>query len=185
METLVTLSLVFMIVAALNALETKDLLSSVVSLSALGFGLAVVFLAMGAPDVAIVQVVVEVLTLIILIRATIHHDLTSFSEGTEFFSLLVGMALLFVFFLFSLDAVRALPSLGRPIMDTVASAPGRHYLEHGLRETGSANIVTSIILDYRAYDTLGAATVLFAAVLGALAVLRSNPLKKKKKTDDE
>ena len=185
METLVTLSLVFMIIAALNALETKDLLSSVVSLSAVGFGLAVVFLAMGAPDVAIVQVVVEVLTLIILIRATIRHDLTTVSEGTEFFGLLVGLVLLFVLFLFSLEAVRLLPPLGTPVMDAVASAPSRHYLAHGLSETGSANIVTSIILDYRAYDTLGGATVLFASVLGALAILRSKPLKKKEKTDDE
>lgn len=185
MEILVTLSLIFMIIAALNALETKDLLASVVSLSAVGFGLAVVFLAMGAPDVAIVQVVVEVLTLIILIRATIRHDVTSFTEGTEFFSLLVGLVLLFVLFLFSLEAVRALPPLGTPVMDAVTSAPSHHYLEHGLRETGSANIVTAILLDYRAYDTLGGATVLFASVLGALAVLRSRPLKKKKKTDDE
>jgi multicomponent Na+:H+ antiporter subunit B len=137
METLITCFLVFMIVAALNALETNDLLSSVVSMGAVGFGLAVTFLMMGAPDVAIVQVVVEVLSLIILIKATIRHDLTTVTGDTEFFSLLVGMVMLFLVFLFGLEAVKALPPLGSPVMDMVSSAPSRHYLEHGLSETGS------------------------------------------------
>lgn len=181
METLIACFLIFMIIAALNALETKDLLASVVSLGAVGFGLAVIFLMMGAPDVAIVQVVVEVLSLIILIRATIRHDLTTVTGDTEFFSLLVGVVMLFIVFLFGLEAVKALPPLGSPVMDTVASAPSRYYLEHGLSETGSANIVTSIILGYRGYDTLGEIAVLFTAVLGALAILRGKPLKKKRK----
>ena len=34
------------------------------------------------------------------------------------------------------------------------------------------NIVTAILLDYRAYDTLGEASVLFCAVLGVAAILR-------------
>lgn len=181
METLITFLLIFMIIAALNALETKDLLASVVSLGAVGFGLAVTFLMMGAPDVAIVQVVVEILSLIILIRATIRHDLTTVTGDTEFFGLLVGVVMLFVVFLFGLEAVKALPPLGSPVMDMVASAPSRHYLEHSLRETGSANVVTSIILGYRSYDTLGEITILFTAILGALAILRGSPLKRKKK----
>jgi multisubunit Na+/H+ antiporter MnhB subunit len=185
MEILIIALLIFMIIAALNALETKDLLSSVVSLGAVGFGLSVAFLAMGAPDIAIVQIVVEVLSLIILIRATIRSDLTTVTKSTEFFGLFVGLVLLFVVFLFGLEAVKVLPPFGTPVMDVISSAPSRHYLEHGLSETGSANIVTSIILGYRGYDTLGEVTVLFASVLGALAILRNKPLKKKKKTDDE
>lgn len=180
MEILLVLLLLFMVIGALNALETKDLLSSVVSLGAVGFGLSIAFLSLGAPDIAIVQIVVEVLSLIILIRATIRYDLTTVSEGREFFSLLVSLVLLFVVFLFGLEAVRVLPPFGKPVMDVVASAPSRYYLAKGLSETGAANMVTAVILDYRAYDTLGEATVLFTAILGALAVLRSRPLKKKK-----
>ena len=48
----------------------------------------------------------------------------------------------------------------------------QHYLDAGLQETGAANLVASVILDYRAYDTLGEVTVLFAAALGVLAVVR-------------
>jgi multisubunit Na+/H+ antiporter MnhB subunit len=46
------------------------------------------------------------------------------------------------------------------------------YVEDGLAKTGAANIVAAIILDYRGYDTLGEATVLFTAVMGVLAVVR-------------
>ena len=55
---------------------------------------------------------------------------------------------------------------------------GGAFLEHGLaaekgsRGTGAANYVMGILLDYRAYDTLGEATVIFAAVIGAYAILR-------------
>ena len=39
--------------------------------------------------------------------------------------------------------------------------------------------MTGILLDYRAYDTLGEATVLFTAIIGALAILRGRARKKK------
>ena len=45
-------------------------------------------------------------------------------------------------------------------------------LAHGAAATGSANLVTAVVLDFRALDTLGEATVLFTAALGVLVVLR-------------
>jgi len=68
-------------------------------------------------------------------------------------------------------AVREMPPYGEvnPALGEVA----RHYNEHALAETGATNIVTGIILDYRAYDTLIETTVLFTAVIGVLLALRS------------
>jgi len=48
---------------------------------------------------------------------------------------------------------------------------GGYYLEHGREETGAANAVTSVVVGYRAFDTLGEVTVLFVAALGLGAVL--------------
>ena len=62
--------LIFMILGAIVAIEVKDLLSSVVAVGAVGLGLSMVFLILKAPDVAITQLVVEILALIILISAT-------------------------------------------------------------------------------------------------------------------
>ena len=57
-------------------------------------------------------------------------------------------------------------------MQRVAEAPSNTYLRESLTATGAPNVVTAVLLDFRAYDTLGEATVLFCAVLGALTILR-------------
>ncbi len=59
-------------------------------------------------------------------------------------------------------------------MERFADAPSLVYLNSGLAETGAPNLVTAVLLDFRAWDTLGEATVLFCAVLGTVAVLRRN-----------
>lgn len=47
-----------------------------------------------------------------------------------------------------------------------------YYLVNGMDKTGSANIVNSIVWDFRGYDTLGEEVVLFTATLGIIALLR-------------
>lgn len=47
-----------------------------------------------------------------------------------------------------------------------------YFLRHGQEQTGANNIVTSIVFDYRGFDTLGEATVLFTAVLGVGMMFR-------------
>ncbi len=39
-------------------------------------------------------------------------------------------------------------------------------------ETGANNVVTSVVFDYRGFDTLGEATILFTAVAGVVLVFR-------------
>lgn len=48
-----------------------------------------------------------------------------------------------------------------------------YFIYNGQNESAANNIVTSIVFDYRGYDTLGEASVLFTAVLGVGIVLRS------------
>jgi multisubunit Na+/H+ antiporter MnhB subunit len=47
-----------------------------------------------------------------------------------------------------------------------------HYLIKGFEEIKAANQVAAVILDFRGYDTLGEATVLFTSVIGVLTILR-------------
>ena len=53
------------------------------------------------------------------------------------------------------------------------------YIDTGLEKTEAANLVTSILLNFRASDTLGGATVLFAAIVGAMLLLRKEGRKEK------
>lgn len=48
----------------------------------------------------------------------------------------------------------------------------RRYVEDGLQETGAVNIVSGMILDYRAFDTLGESHVLFTALVCVMILLR-------------
>ncbi len=47
-----------------------------------------------------------------------------------------------------------------------------HYLNKGVEENHGANLVTSVIVNYRGFDTLGEVTVLFLSVAGVGFVLR-------------
>ena len=48
------------------------------------------------------------------------------------------------------------------------------YIEDGLEDTGATNLVAGIILDYRAFDTLGESSVLFTAVMSVLILLKKD-----------
>ena len=47
----------------------------------------------------------------------------------------------------------------------------KYYLEEGPVETGASNVVSSIVWDFRGFDTLGEETVLFAAAVGVFTVI--------------
>ena len=55
-----------------------------------------------------------------------------------------------------------------------------YIIENAQEETGSNNVVTSVVFDYRGFDTLGEATILFTAVTGVLLLLRT--LRRKKES---
>ncbi|RKZ33770.1 hypothetical protein DRQ19_02250 [bacterium] len=159
--------MVFMIIGAIVAVETKNMLSAVIAVGAVGVGASVIFLFLRAPDIAITQVIVEVLSLIILIRVTIRADNYAIERRQDNFANIVGLVFVGLFLVFAFWAYKGLPEFGNPLMRVSSS-----YLREGTRETGAANIVASVILDYRAYDTLGEAIVLFTSILGAFVILR-------------
>ena len=169
--------LIFMIIAAIIAIETKNLLSSVICISALGFGASLMFLFLRAPDIAITQIVVDILALIILIRSTISRDLTFISGDKEFFGTVISVVIIFVIFLAGVKVFETLPDFGTAVFSRVPDAASHIYIKDGLHSTGAANIVTSVILDYRAYDTLGETTVLFTSIIGATVILRKKAKK--------
>lgn len=73
---------------------------------------------------------------------------------------------------FLLYAVSFLPPFGAENTPTNNEVAAR-YLASGIMETGAVNAVAGVILDYRAFDTLGESHVLFTAMLGVLALLLS------------
>ena len=83
-----------------------------------------------------------------------------------------------------LTAVSYLPPVGaadNPASNEVAAK----YIEDGLQDTGAVNIVTGMILDYRAFDTFGESNVLFIATCTVLILLRSDRKKDRKQEEAE
>lgn len=64
-----------------------------------------------------------------------------------------------------------LPPFGDPD-NPVNNEVSQRYIEAGMQETGAVNIVAGMILDYRAFDTLGESNVLFIAACSVLILLR-------------
>ncbi|MGY4707368.1 hydrogen gas-evolving membrane-bound hydrogenase subunit E [Candidatus Bipolaricaulota sp. J31] len=60
----------------------------------------------------------------------------------------------------------------RPFGEPARSEMDRYFIEHAQVEVAANNVVTAIVFDYRGFDTLGEATVLFAAVVGVALLLR-------------
>ena len=181
-EWMVLSLIAFMLISALIAVEAKDLLSSVIAVGAAGFALSVIDLLVGAPDLAITQVVVEVIALVLLIRVVLTREDTSTTARRDVLRtggvLLAGgliLASVFVAVGGGSPAEGTVPPFGRPVLaggGTVGPGVSEQYLSGTEEETGAANVVTAILLDYRAYDTLGEATVILVSVLGVYVILR-------------
>jgi len=159
--------LLFMITAAIIAVEVKDLLSSVVAIGAVGIGLSMAFLLLKAPDLAIMQLVVEILSLIILVRATMRKDLSFSASGRWIFNTLSTILFLVIFLTSAYSILKNAQRFGEPAMRA-----SRMYVEKGCAMTGADNIVAAIVLNFRSLDSLGETTALLASVIGILAIAR-------------
>jgi multisubunit Na+/H+ antiporter MnhB subunit len=77
----------------------------------------------------------------------------------------VAFLLVSAFLILSAASMRP---FGRPSVSTMDD----YFIAHSQTEVAANNVVTAIVFDYRGFDTLGEATVLFAAVVGVLALFR-------------
>lgn len=171
---------ILMIIGSVYALHARDLLSAIVSFGIVGFGLVVAFLMLQAPDLAIVQIVVETISLIIMISVLIictREDISVKTairvDGVSYINMrslvYVSLSIVIVGFLlyFFWFATKGLPAFGEHEVRMAGE-----YIDNGISGTGSVNLVTGIVFDFRGYDTLGEATILFTAVMGVLTLLR-------------
>jgi len=60
---------------------------------------------------------------------------------------------------------------------------GKYCINKGREETGAANIVTSVVVNYRGFDTLGEVTILFLAAIGLGSILTSMSKWSQRKTE--
>lgn len=112
------------------------------------------------------------------------YDPSQNKELKIFFHLYRIMCVIFCLVLIGVlwATVSYLPPTGdadRPDNNEVSA----RYIEQGLQESGAVNIVTGMILDYRAFDTFGESNVLFIATITVFILLRLDKKEKDKESD--
>lgn len=149
----------------LGAMTTRNRISVVVVLGVTGYAVALWFFSLGASDVAMTQLLVETLTLCVLILVVRRLPLKfpADSRRSKVFSavIAVGAGLATFLGVWSLTGRREL------------SDAANWYLNNAAPESGGENIVNTILVDFRALDTLGELTVLGVAGLSVAALLQA------------
>ena len=107
----------------------------------------------------------------IVIERAYDHSHNRVYKTYSFLSKLIAVVCCLALVSILLVAVSYLPPVGaadNPASNEVVEK----YVEDGLQDTGAVNIVTGMILDYRAFDTFGESNVLFIATCTVLLLLK-------------
>lgn len=155
----------FIIVAAIAAAYQRHRIAAVLLLGAVGYGVAILFVMYGGPDLALTQVLFETLTLVLFILVLRHlpdrfTDLRQRFGRTSRLSISIAFGTFVGAFALVAASTRTAESVG---FEMVAKA---------LPDAGGRNVVNVILTDFRAIDTLGEITVLVVVAIGIAALVR-------------
>jgi multicomponent Na+:H+ antiporter subunit A len=169
--------LVLAVVAALTTARDKGRLRPALALSVLGFALAAVYAVVGAPDVALVAVLVEtVLTLIFVAVFSRLPPTMLRSEPPErparaqrivIRDVVAGVIAGLSAFAVIWAALSRPPLAGSDAAEQIRLTPAAH----------GGDVVTVILADFRGLDTMVEITVLAVAITGAAVLLRRRALR--------
>ncbi len=155
------LVLLLMAVAAFYTARSRSPMFAVVALGLVGYGIALVYLFYGAPDLAMTQLLVETLT--VLVFAFVFAAMPIFAkEKAVPWTVLLGAG------------IGAAVTWGILLTSGQTKLPpvSEFFAEESYASAHGRNVVNVILVDFRALDTLGEVVVLVLAGLGAFALLR-------------
>ncbi|AOE84195.1 monovalent cation/H+ antiporter subunit A [Pseudomonas sp. TCU-HL1] len=164
LDGITTLGLVVLALSGvLTAIFHRQRLISLMVLGVAGLLVALAFARFSAPDLALTQLVVEVVTLVLLMLALYYLPSRTPGEssslrGLRDFVLACGVGVMV--------ALLAYAVLTRPY-----SGIADFFLANALSGGGGTNVVNVILVDFRGFDTLGEITVLAVAAVGIFAML--------------
>ncbi len=152
--------------AAVGAAFARRRFAAVLFLGGVGYGVAVLFVIQGAPDLALTQLLVETLAVVIFVLVLRHlperFEPSAWRLGQATRVAVAGGVGVFV-------AAFSLVAAGARTAEPVSGA----YLEQAVPEAGGQNVVNVILVDFRAFDTLGEITVLTVAALGIVSLVQA------------
>ncbi|PKN80299.1 MAG: hypothetical protein CVU47_09365 [Chloroflexi bacterium HGW-Chloroflexi-9] len=149
---------------AIAAATSTSRLRAVAALGASGFGMTWTFMRFGAPDLAMTQILVETLTVVLFIFAFRFLPVRPPEPRTAWRRASITVA--------GVGAV-GMTAISLAAGSTPAPPVLREFFEAAaVPEAKGRNVVNTILVDFRALDTMGEITVLAVAALGILALLK-------------
>jgi multicomponent Na+:H+ antiporter subunit A len=158
------LILLMMVAATIFVVRAESRLTAVVGLGIIGYGVSILFLLYGAPDLALTQFSIETLgvVLLVLVLYRLPEFISVSSAAARARDLVVALSMGALMTLLTLLAVE----------HPTESHLTRYFAETSYPLGFGRNIVNVILVDFRGLDTLGETTVLAIAALGVYALLR-------------
>lgn len=169
--TLNSLPLLLLIIfTALSVLFSNGFLRNLISLSLLGLGVSFFFIVNGAIDLAITQLLVEILSIVILLitlrKSNIVRPKINIINVANTFTAITFGTLITIIMLF----IKTIP-----FNETLSS----FYIDNSLTNGYGKNIVNVILVDFRSFDTFGEVVVIIATAVGIWFLLRKEQLTKR------
>jgi multicomponent Na+:H+ antiporter subunit A len=151
------------VAGAASAAFARSNMAAVLSLGVVGYGVAVMYALLGAPDLAMTQFAVETLTVVIFVLVFSNlrgfGDLSSRPVKMRDGAVAIAAGALVTTLVLFIGASGTSSRLSAYFAD---AAP---RLAHGY------NVVNVILVDFRGFDTLGETTVLVTVAIGVRALL--------------
>jgi multicomponent Na+:H+ antiporter subunit A len=154
-------ALALTLLGAGGCIAARSRMAAVCALGAVGTGVTLIFLAHSAPDLAVTQFLVEVLTVLLVMLAFRRLSDGISDSGSKLIR--AGVALSIGATVFVLVLVAQGTQLGQPV--------GAWHAAAAIPEGHGRNVVNVILVDFRAFDTLGEIAVLAIAAIGAGVLL--------------
>ncbi|MEM6528818.1 MAG: hydrogen gas-evolving membrane-bound hydrogenase subunit E [Chloroflexota bacterium] len=161
--------------AVIASILIKRHLIAAMAVGVFGYAVGGIFVVENAPDVALVQFLVETLATVMIItmigrishtqRKHMADTLWDTSRGGLVRDIVISSVIGLTVFLFTLTAVA-----NRPLRSTISD----WYIENTEAEIGIPDIVAAIVTDFRGMDTLIEIAVFSMAALGVLTLLAVN-----------
>ncbi|WP_108659437.1 putative monovalent cation/H+ antiporter subunit A [Acuticoccus kandeliae] len=147
---------------------SRSRLVAIVSLGVQGVMVALIFMLYGAPDLSFTQFMVETLSVVILALVMTRLDLKTTDHRLPFDAAKDGVIALACGLGFALVLYN---TVQQPFDDRLS----QFFLKHAYEVAHGRNVVNVILVDYRALDTLGEISVVMAAGLAILVLIRMGP----------
>ncbi|MEN8232651.1 MAG: DUF4040 domain-containing protein [Thermodesulfobacteriota bacterium] len=165
--------LTLIVICAFATIMVKDLLSAAIIFGAYSFLMCLLWTEMGAVDVAFTEASVGAGVSTVLFFAAVYQ--TSRKVGARKSGRLLSKAFALIAALLTglvlVIAEADFPGFANPF--TPASLHlSPYYITQTLHDTNVPNMVTSVLADYRGFDTMFETAVIFTAGLAVIAILR-------------